>query len=432
MAKHKFNVVDYAVFSREVADLVATTRRGGRSLALLVIHLGRVDRVNTTMGYRAGRQVIAEAGERLQRMLRKADRLHRIGESTFAVTLAGVLNEGHATLAAAKISTLLGEPFALGESGAALQISTGIALCPEHAADAEALVQKAELALQCCQDLDKPYMAYSPEIAAQISDQWRLENELDGAIGAGGLELFFQPKIEVRGGGVHGAEALVRWRNKHRGLIPPDLFIPMADRTGRIKPLTWFVIKAALRQLGEWPQRDGPLSVSVNLTPNIIADPEVIQVVLDATGIWDIEPDRLVLEVTELALMSDPRSSFTNLARLREMGFRISIDDFGTGYSSLAYFKHVPAHELKIDKSFVFRMLHDNADRIIVRTIIDLAHNFDMTVVAEGVEDAETLEMLREMDCDFVQGHLFSRPLPQTGFLAWLEQYVPPGGGKPR
>lgn len=430
MTHQDINITEHAEFSRHLLEAIVSTRRGESSLALLIVSVDGINRVNTTLGYEAGRRLIAQAAERISSVLRENDTLHRVGEREFAITLPGIFNEGHATLAATKIFGLLSEePFMVAENSVRLRSFTGIALCPEHAVDEENLLQKADLMLQCCRDLQQNHMVYSPETAAQLSDRWRLENELDDAISSGALELFFQPKVRVRDGRVCGAEALVRWRNKTRGLIPPDLFIQMADRTGRIKPLTWFVVKAGLRQLSEWPDYEDPLSVSVNLTPNIIEDSEIIEVVRDATEIWNIEADRLTLEVTELALMTDPYSSFKILAQLKELGFRISIDDFGTGYSSLAYFKHIPAHELKIDKSFVLRMLHDNSDRIIVQTIIDLAHNFNMQVVAEGVEDGETTEMLKKMGCDYLQGHYFSRPLPQESFLAWLERYVSADAG---
>ena len=205
--------------------------------------------------------------------------------------------------------------------------------------------------------------------------------------------------------------------------MSPDVFVPLADKLGVIEPLTAFVLNTALRQSAEWPDHWGRLAVAVNVTPRVIEGGELCGLVASALGLWDAAPQRLFVEVTEGAIMRNPQASFAVLRELREQGVQISIDDFGTGYSSLAYFKNIPADELKIDKSFVMKMLEDDGDRKIVRAVIELAKSFGLKVTAEGVEDAATAAALAALRCDTLQGYHYSEALPHAKFVAWLEAY---------
>ena len=425
MTESILNHTNHESFLGELRDFVAESRHQEGPLAFLVVYTDDVSRINTTLGYETGRKVLLEITGRLNKVLRTQDRMVRIGDCKFALLLPNVKNSGHAALAANKVHSVSSQAIEINGNSIAIGLTVGIALCPDHALEAESLLQKAELALQSAREFNKPFVIYSQEAASKIAEQWELESELDNAILNDELELYYQPKVRADSGEVSGVEALMRWNNAQRGIIPPDVFIPMADQNGKIKPLTWFAIKTALRQLREWPADYMPLSVSVNLTPNIIMDLEVVKIVKDAIKIWDVDPSLLTLEVTEGALMVDPTTSFRILGQLKDLGVKISIDDFGTGYSSLAYFKDIPSDELKIDKSFVFRMLYDEADAKIIKTIINLAHSFELSVVGEGVENKETMDALAEQGCDYAQGYHLTRPIPQKEFITWLKNYQP-------
>ena len=252
-----------------------------------------------------------------------------------------------------------------------------------------------------------------------------LEHDLDNAVDRGEFELNYQPKVALKDLRPAGAEALLRWYSPRHGNVPPDLFVPLADQSGRIEGLTWFVLNAALRHLSEWPVRPRGLTVAINLTPSLLENDDLPQLIADAMGLWNTPAGSLTVEVTESALIRKPEQTFGVLKGIQDAGARIAIDDFGTGYSSFSHFKQIPANELKIDKSFVLNMCRESSDRKIVRTIIDLAHTFGLAVTAEGVENARTRDLLQSMDCDFVQGYLYSKALPQTEFVTWLQDYAP-------
>jgi EAL domain-containing protein (putative c-di-GMP-specific phosphodiesterase class I) len=220
---------------------------------------------------------------------------------------------------------------------------------------------------------------------------------------------------------VTGCEALMRWNRPEAGNVPPEIFIDVAEMTGQIDPLTRFAFHRALRQLGEWPKALGPLGVAVNVTPSIVCNPELVDAIQGAAGLWSVPLERLTVEVTENALMVDRERSHRVLTALRELGVRVSIDDFGTGYSSLSYLKQLPADELKIDKSFVMNMLADPADARIVEQVVALGHSFGLEVVAEGVESAEVAAKLAAMGCDYAQGYHYAKPLPPAEFPGWLQ-----------
>ena len=217
----------------------------------------------------------------------------------------------------------------------------------------------------------------------------------------------------------------MRWFHPERGPVRPDIFIGMAERIGKIEDLTWFALNTSLRQLREWPIDGYPFNVAINVTPQIVQKEEFSQLVANALEVWDVDPGQLTVEVTETALMDKPEASFRTLNALKDRGVRISIDDFGTGYSSLAYFKNIPATELKIDRSFVFKMLDNPGDRRIVQTVIDLAHNFGLKVVAEGIENSETHAALVAMGCDSAQGYHYSKPLSHADLCRWLGHKLP-------
>lgn len=419
------NRTDQSAFLATLYHAVDAAQRDGRTLGLIILQVDNMNRINTTLGYGAGESLLSQTAKRLTETIQAHDQAVRIGTRKFAILLGRLMNEGHALLAANKITRAAREPVVLNGSKTTVDFSMGVAVFPAHADDAEALLQRAELALAKAEQSRTPYHLYSPGHTREVAALWGLENELDLALEMADLEVLYQPKVRLRDMKPIGTEALVRWTSEFRGEVPPSVFIPIADQTGRIGPLTQLVLSTALRHASDWPLDFGPLSVAINATPNVLQDPDLVDVIEDAIAIWGTDAGKLVIEVTEGAIMTDPETSFSVLQRLRGMGLQVSIDDFGTGHSSLAYFKNIPADELKIDRSFVASMLDCKADQSIVQSVIDLAHNFDLGVVAEGVENLQQLEMLLSMGCDAAQGFLFARPLKQAALVSWLEAYQP-------
>jgi EAL domain-containing protein (putative c-di-GMP-specific phosphodiesterase class I) len=304
-----------------------------------------------------------------------------------------------------------------------IDIHIGAVAVMGNALSSQAMLLKAENALQKAKLQQLPFFVDSSAENHEEPYNWRMEKDLLDALEQNRLELYYQPKISLKTGKPEHAEALLRWHSPEHGQIPPDQIIPILERAGKMMLLSKWLINTALRQANDWPREQGIIGVAINIPANIIHDRTLRDIVEDAIKIWGIKPELLTLEITESAVIQDQQSSYNNLSHLKQAGIKISIDDFGTGYSSLEYFKSIPADELKIDKSFVLNVLKKVADKNIVQLIIDLAHKFDLNVVAEGIEEKETLELLRTLDCDFAQGYHIARPMSQTKFIAWLNEF---------
>lgn len=405
-----------------LSDQFEQCRRDRRALGLLLVDLQRFRSVNTTFGYDAGDHLLRCFADRLVHMRRRADSVGRLDGDQFALLMPGIMNGAHASLAANKLLEALQEPFEIAGHSIKIDVSMGLAIFPEHAVSAASLVQNAELALVRARANNAPCQLYEAVAANEETVLLQIERELRDTLEEGGLALYFQPKIALGGGSVCGAEALLRWRHVERGLILPDVFIPLAERTQLMLPLTLWSLNNTLRECASWLTKSRDLSVAVNLSANVLNMPDVAGLIEQALRFWGVAPANLILEVTESAMMRDPVRSLETLHRLAALGVGLSIDDFGTGYSSLAYMKRLPVHELKIDKSFVLNMANNNNDRMIVKSIIDLAHNFGMKVTAEGVEDGATLQQLEDMGCDRAQGYFIARPMPAEDFIRWRAQ----------
>jgi diguanylate cyclase (GGDEF)-like protein len=398
----------------------------GKPLGLLVVQVKRAQEFGVLFGFRSIEELMQQLGERLAGASRSEDRIMRTGEYEYALILPELMNEGHAMLAANKLLRSLTTPFEIDSQIISVGARMGIALFPDHADESETLLRYAELAVADAAQSDVPYKLYVPSAPDELAGSWDIESELDAALDNGELEIFYQAKINLRGGLLAGAEALLRWRSPKRGLVPPNAFIPVATRSGQIGELTWSALNMSLQHAAAWPTRFGPLSLSVNIAPTLLEDPTLVSRVADAMGLWGAKPNRLILEITETAVMSNPELSFETIRGLKNKGVLVSIDDFGTGYSSLANFKSIPASELKIDKSFVVNMLENKADANIVRTVIGLAQAFDLQVAAEGVENLEILRTLTKLQCNYAQGYYISQPLPAAAFAQFINEYVPP------
>ena len=383
--------------------------------ALLLMDLDQFKDVNDALGHDQGDRLLVEVSRRLQKVVRNADTIARLGGDEYAVLLADA-GVDEARKVADYIRQVLEQPFVLGGISIQTNASVGIAVHPEHAADAELLVQRADVAMYAAKRGRRGLEVYAPEHDQSSVRRLALLGELRQAIDDDQMRLFFQPTLDLRAGRVVGCEALVRWEHPEHGLMPPGEFIELAEVSGLIQPLTRWVVDTALAQIATWQAADRELTVSVNLSVRNLYDRDLVQWLSERIEHHQVPAQRIKIEITESELMDDPMLAMDILGRITAMGSSTSIDDFGTGYSSLSYLKHLAIDELKIDKSFVATMCSDDSDLTIVRSTIDLAHNLGLTVVAEGVEDGPTLGRLAELGCDRVQGYYLSRPLPIADF----------------
>jgi diguanylate cyclase (GGDEF)-like protein len=390
-------------------------------IAVLVVYVHQLERLSASAGQVNAARMLDELRNRLSQVMKPGDYFARLGDRKFVFVLSNLRNEGHALLAANKILRTSAEPVTAGGQHATVRLSIGVALHPAHGRTPEQLMQCAETALLEAWKTQAATLVYTERKAGELAAGWDLETQLANALEHGDLVMNYQPKLSLPKREVVGCEALMRWNRPDAGNVPPEIFIDVAEMTGQIDPLTRFSFQRALRQLGEWPKNLGDVGVAVNVTPSIICNPGLVDVIRSAAGSVPLE--RLTVEVTENALMVDRARSHRVLEELREMGVRISIDDFGTGYSSLSYLKQVPADEIKIDKSFVMNMLADEADARIVAQVVSLGHSFGLEVVAEGVESAEVAAKLADMGCDYAQGFHYAKPLPPKDFPAWVQEW---------
>ena len=390
------------------------------NLALVVIDVDGFARINGAYGYGFGDGLLRHLAAKLGAAARKFDYAARIGGDRFALILPRIMNAGHAELAVQKLYRLLDVPFQSGEHQAKVAVTVGVALCPAHATHPEFLLRQAEKAVDTARLMGQR-SAFAPDGPSgdTLSEFWDIEIELGGALERGEMLMLYQPQVRISDLQPVGAEALMRWNSGTRGMVSPEVFIPIAERTGQIKKLTVWALNTVLRQSSHWKHAWGELSVSVNVPAELVTQHDLPDLVDNAMKLWGRDDIQLVLEITERSLM-DARHSFEVLSRIRALGAKVSIDDFGTGYSCLAYFKNIPVDELKVDRSFVNGLLTDPASAHVTTTIIDLAHRFGLSVAAEGIEDEATLEVLRSSGCDIAQGYLFGKPLAAADMERWL------------
>jgi diguanylate cyclase (GGDEF)-like protein len=396
--------------------------RGPRPVAVVMLDLDRFKHVNDVLGYAFGDRLLKGVAERLLRQsVREGDMVARLSGDEFALLLPDA-NEQAALAVAERIADVFQLPMTMDDHTVDLAAGFGVACWPAHAADADTLINRAEVAMYSAKSKTGTAQVYDPVIDSSSARSLSLLSELRRALDNDELRLFLQPKISVADGRFTGAEALVRWQHPTRGMVPPMEFIPFAEQTGFVRHLTLWMVEAVAQQ---WASLSalGLSSVSVNLSTRDLLDQELpakIQRILRRHGM----PNKaMCLEITESAIMDEPQRALATLNALSGAGFKLSIDDFGTGYSSLAYLKRLPVNELKIDRSFVMAMETDADDAKIVRSTIDLAHNLGLTVVAEGVENMSVLRLLGELNCDEAQGYHMSRPLPAAEMVAFAARW---------
>ncbi|MDP9199375.1 MAG: GGDEF domain-containing phosphodiesterase [Pseudomonadota bacterium] len=414
---------NYADCLEAIRDRLAARESRLFGIAVLVVYVHQVEQLFASAGAANATRMLDELRNRLSQVNRPGDYFARLGDRKFVYVLSNLRNEGHALLTANKIHRTGSELLTAGGQHTNLRLSIGMAMFPAHARTSEQLMQCAEIALLEAWKSTQTTVVYTARQAEQLAAGWNLETQLANALEHGELVLNYQPKLALADMTLAGAEALMRWNRADSGNVPPDIFIDVAEMTGQIDPLTRFAFERAMRQMNEWPKSLGPLGVAVNVTPSIIRNRELVDVITNAASACSIELSRLTVEVTENALMVDRELSHNVLTELRSLGVRVSIDDFGTGYSSLAYLKEIPADELKIDKSFVMNMLASKADRKVVEQIVALGHAFGLVVVAEGVENETVSGELTAMGCDFAQGFHYAKPLPPDAMPRWAGEW---------
>jgi diguanylate cyclase (GGDEF)-like protein len=419
-----------ALFRDRVRQAVLQSRRDGGLAAVLLLDLDRFKEVNETLGHQKGDQLLNDVADRLHDTLRDADTVARFHGDEFAVLIPRLEESGQAAEVAHRIAEALHEPFPLGGLALQVDMSIGIALSPPDGEDPDLLLQRAGIAMSEAKKGSAGFAFYTAERDPYSARRLAMVAELRFAIDERALDVHYQPKVDLATHHVTGVEALARWTHPELGTIPPSEFVPLAEQTGLIKPMTIAVLESALIQARRWRDEGLTVPVSVNLSARNLLDPQLPAQVDDLLNRFGVAPTLLELEITESSIMSDPVRALDVLTRLDDMGVGLSIDDFGTGYSSLAYLKRLPVDELKIDRGFVMNLTSDKADAFIVRCAVDLGRNLGLRIVAEGVEDAETAAALADLGATQAQGYHFSRPAPGPELTSWLREHH--AAGAPR
>ena len=409
------------LFDRLEQAIIVAGRERSR-FALMLLDLDRFKEINDAFGHPAGDSLLQQVAKRLRHQVRASDTVARLGGDEFALLLPDVSDLSTAAALAQKVLRAFDAPFHIEERVVDVGASIGVVIWPDHGSDAALLIRRADSAMYRAKQEHSGFALHSATQVEPRPDQVTLATDLRRAIEDEQLVLHYQPKVHIRTGVTTRVEVLVRWNHPEVGLVAPSMFIPLAERTGLIKPMTDWILRRALEQCRAWNERGIPLHIAVNLSTRSLQEPflpEKIQELLEATG---VEPRFLKLEITESSILADPPQVTAVLALIQTLGVRLSIDDFGTGYSSLVHLRQLAVDEIKIDRSFVRDMCTDEGDAAVVRATIELAHSLGRQVVAEGVEDKATLDMLASLGCDMAQGYYFTPPLPAVELEQWLEK----------
>lgn len=409
------------LFGENLELALAQAKRSNHGVAVMLMDMDHFKYVNDTFGHDYGDKLLVMVAQRLRSVIRKGDTLARMGGDEFTLLLPAVREPDEITKVAEKIFKEFSTPFTIEKNDFTVTSSIGVSTYPQDGDSPETLLKNADSAMYQAKEEGRNSCVYfTPAMNEKMKQRVDIENELRHAIDAGELEVYFQPKQRLHDGALVGMEALVRWNHPQRGLVMPGKFIAIAENTGLIIPLGWFVLEEACRRTAAWSRAGADLRVAVNLSAYQFRDKgmlEVITRVLEQSG---LDPNRLEIELTESLVMHDPEANIEQLVMLKRLGISIAIDDFGTGYSSLSYLKRLPVDTLKIDQSFIQGVANDAHDAELVRAIISMAHGFKLEVVAEGVETAEQREFLLRQGCDVTQGYLYARPMPADAFEAFL------------
>ena len=415
--------------SRRAAAVVAAeamedARHSGNEFAVIVLNVDRLKPVNDSLGHQAGDEVLLSLTQRLRPALGSNHVLARLAGDEFIIIARGMRGPRDAEAVVLKVLELGRQPVTIEGTEIHTSVTLGVSMYPVDGDSFDLLLRRAETALRCAKEASRgSYRFYALEMSNAAEERLSLETDLRRAVETGQFELHYQPKVDIGTNRIRSAEALIRWRHPTRGLVPPNVFIPIAEETGMIVPIGEWVMREACRQVRAWIDSGmSPIRMAVNLSAKQFRHADLTAVVRSALSEAELQPGYLELELTESAVMDDAEKSATTLQILSTMGVHISIDDFGTGYSSLSYLRRFPLDKLKIDRSFVRDLMSNPDDASIVKAIISLAHNLRLRVVAEGVETAEQLSYLRELGCDQYQGFFCSPAVPPAAFEELLQR----------
>ncbi len=422
------NLPNRALLKDRINQAVHTAKRDNHKSAVIFLDLDHFKLINDTLGHSMGDELLIYISKLLVNQLREIDTLSRIGGDEFVILLPHIEHEDDAHLVAEKVLKSLQGQHLIKSHQLYISTSIGISIYPDTASTMDELITNADTAMyDAKQDGRDRYKVYSKDMGNYISTQMGLEQDLKKAIdNANELELYYQVKIDSASKKISGAEALIRWNHPSKGLLFPDVFIGIAESTGMILEMGNWIIIQAIKDLKEWSEQGyKDLTIAINLSPRQFLDKNLISLISSLIKKHSINPAQLEFEVTETMSMSNIEATLRTLKQLKELGVTIAIDDFGTGYSSLSYLKKFPVHTLKIDKSFVMDMTEDEEDRVIVETIISMAHTLGFKTVAEGVETQEHTTILTNLGCDYLQGYHYSKAIQKDKFTEFLENYTP-------
>jgi len=412
-----------ALLMDRLNQAIINSQRRKRSLALLMLDLNRFKEINDTLGHQTGDALLQQVGVRLRNVLRDSDTVARLGGDEFAVLLSNV-NDTNALRIAANIHERLEKVYDVYDHSLYVGVSIGVAIFPQHGESSQALLQHADVAMYVAKRSNTSITLYDLEQDENSLSQLSVLSDLRTAIENDEFVLEYQPTITMSNSNMHGAEALIRWNHPKHGRIMPDDFIPSAEQTGLIKRISNWVMDTAIRDCYRFHQKGHLVNISINLSVWDIQDANISLNITQKLEKWGLPAKYITLEITERVMMAEPERAREVLNNLDAMGLSVVIDDFGTGFSSLVYLKELPVSMLKIDKSFVIDMMHDESDAAIVHSIVELAHNLGLQVVAEGVESDQTWSWLKTWKCDYAQGNYISMPLSLASYERYLDEYT--------
>jgi diguanylate cyclase (GGDEF)-like protein len=407
-----------------LSQILVEAERNDEKAAILFLDLDDFKKVNDSLGHEVGDEILVKSAHRLQQVLRKEDTVGRLGGDEFIILLKGLTDHQDALAVAENLLNLFRQPFKIDHRELILTLSIGVAIYPKDGCCASDLLRSADTAMYQAKALGRnTYSFFTPEMNIVMQRRFEIEEQMRGALERNEFELHYQPQMDVKSASIIGAEALLRWHNPVLGNITPDEFIPIAEHTGLIVAMGEYVIEQALSFLNLWQKSDlNNYTMAVNLSPRQFRDNELIPFIKKVLSDTGTRPTTLELEITEGVLMSGQSYIHDALISINALGIKLSMDDFGTGYSSLSYLRQYPFDVLKIDRSFINGITINKADCDLVKAAIAMSHSLGLTVIAEGVETKEQLQLLERLGCDIVQGYYFSKPIPAVQLLEFSTQ----------
>jgi len=413
-----------SLLNDRLTQAINMMHRNDDQLSVLLLDLDRFKEVNDTLGHHVGDQLLQLVSTRLENTIRNSDTVARLGGDEFAV-IAPSTSAGEASKFAKKIISALNDVFTIDHQNIYVGASLGISIYPHNGTDIHTLLRHADSAMYIAKENNRDIVIYESSYDKNTPDNLSLAGDLHHAINSNDeLQIYYQPQINLLSREINQVEALLRWQHPVKGFVSPEEIIQLAEQTGMIKDLSYWVLDTSMHDYMQHLHKRS-MGLSINLSAWNLQDPDLVDTVQNILSKHQMPAEKLTLEITETAMMNDPVRARMVLNQLHDMNIVLSIDDYGTGFSSLSYLKLLPVQELKIDKSFIFDMLADDNDSIIVKSTIELAHNLGFKVVAEGVENNETLLQLRSQKCDFIQGYHLTKPMDIYQLIIWLNNYNP-------